>query len=108
MASQPPTPSSNTPANPGSNSPTPPPSATVAFVSVAPSTASVPAWRTIQFTANVQGAAADKSVTWRALLGTITSSGLYTAPSAAGTDTITAVSDARPTQSRSTPISITA
>lgn len=107
-ASQPPNPSSNTPANPGSNSPTPPPSATVAFVSVAPSTASVPAWRTIQFTANVQGAAADKSVTWRALLGTITSSGLYTAPSAAGTDTITAVSDADPTKSGSTTISITA
>jgi len=82
--------------------------ATIASVSVAPSPASISAWGTIQFTANVQGAATDKSVTWSALRGTITSSGLYTAPSTAGTDTITAASDADPTKLGSTTISITA
>jgi parallel beta-helix repeat protein len=77
-------------------------------VSVTPSVASTPAGRTIQFNASVQGAASDKSVTWGALLGTVTSSGLYTAPSTAGTDTITAVSDADPTKFASTTVSILA
>jgi hypothetical protein len=82
--------------------------AAIVSVSVTPSVASTPAWRTVQFNANVQGAAADKSVTWSALMGTITSSGLYTAPSTAGTDTITAVSDADPTKFASTTISVLA
>ena len=47
-------------------------------------------------------------MTWDALLGTVTSSGLYTAPSTAGTDTITAVSDADPTKFASTTVSILA
>ena len=47
-------------------------------------------------------------MTWGALLGTVTSSGLYTAPSTAGTDTITAVSDADPTKFASTTVSILA
>lgn len=73
-----------------------------------PSLSSIAAWKTIQFTANVQGTATNKSVTWSALLGTIASSGLYTAPSTPGTDTITAVSDADPTKFGSSTISITA
>ena len=82
--------------------------AAIISVSVTPSVASTPAGRTIQFNASVQGAASDKSVTWGALLGTVTSSGLYTAPSTAGTDTITAVSDADPTKFASTTVSILA
>jgi parallel beta-helix repeat protein len=73
-----------------------------------PSLGSIGAWRTIQFTSNVQGTATNKSVTWSALLGTITSSGLYTAPATAGTDTITAVSNFDPTKFASTTVSITA
>jgi len=78
------------------------------FISLAPSPASTPAWKTVQFTANVQGTSADKSVTWSAMAGTITPSGLYTAPSAAGTDTVTAVSNANNAMSASTTVTITA
>ena len=80
----------------------------VTSIGVTPLLGSIPAWKTIQFTANVQGTATNKSVTWSALVGIITSSGLYTAPSTAGTDTITAVSNADPTKFVSTTISITA
>ena len=41
------------------------------------------------------------------MLGTITSSGVYTAPSTAGTDTVTAVSNADPSKSASATVSIT-
>ena len=40
-------------------------------------------------------------------MGTISSSGLYTAPSAAGTDTVTAVSNANNTMSASSTVTIT-
>ncbi|MGP8243103.1 MAG: hypothetical protein ACLQVN_01130 [Bryobacteraceae bacterium] len=50
----------------------------------------------------------DKSVTWSAMLGTISSSGLYTAPSAAGTDTVTAVSNANNAMSATSTVTITA
>ena len=61
----------------------------------------------MQFTANVQGTATDKSVTWSASAGSISSSGLYTAPSAAGTDTVTAVSNANTAMSASATVTIT-
>jgi hypothetical protein len=101
-------PTTNPNTNPTLPAGSPSNAATIVSVSVAPSPASISAWRTIQFTANVTGTATDKSVTWSALLGTITSSGLYTAPSTAGTDTITAASDADPTKLGSTTVSITA
>ena len=41
------------------------------------------------------------------MAGTITPSGLYTAPSAAGTDTVTAVSNANNAMSASTTVTIT-
>ena len=41
-------------------------------------------------------------------MGTISSSGLYTAPSAAGTDTVTAISNANNTMSASSTVTITA
>jgi hypothetical protein len=86
--------------------PTQPPIQAVTSVTVTPSAASAPVGKTIQFAASVQGSASDKSVTWKALLGTITPSGLYTAPLNAGTDTVTAVSNADPTESGSSTISI--
>jgi parallel beta-helix repeat protein len=98
-------PAASAPASSGTSSPSS--AGTIRSVSVTPSPGSIAAWKTFQFTANVQGSAADKSVTWSALLGAITSSGLYTAPSAAGTDTITAVSNADPTKFGTTIISIT-
>jgi polysaccharide biosynthesis protein PslG len=62
----------------------------------------------LPFTASVQGTSTNKAVTWKAALGTITSAGLYTAPSKAGTDTVTATSNADPTKSGSTVVKVTA
>ena len=56
---------------------------TAIALSVSPTTASLSAGQTQQFTANA-------AVTWSATGGTITSSGLYTAPTAAGTYTVIA------------------
>jgi PKD repeat protein len=65
-------------------------------VSVSPSTATVQSGKTQQFIATVQNAEY-QAVTWSASLGTITSAGLYTAPtvtvSTAATITATAVAD---------------
>jgi hypothetical protein len=47
----------------------------------------------------VNGTVSDKSVTWKALVGTISAGGTYTAPSKAGTDTVTATSDANTSKS---------
>src|SRR5438105_1129404 len=56
-------------------------------VVITPSTATVQSGGTQQFTANV-------SVTWSVSCGTISSSGLYTAPSTAGTCTVTGTDSA--------------
>ena len=56
---------------------------TAIALSISPTSASLSAGQTQQFTANV-------AVTWSATGGTITSAGLYTAPAAAGTYTVTA------------------
>ena len=69
-------------------------SPTVTGVTVTPSTSSVKTSAKLQFSAAVQGNVSNKTVSWKAALGTITSSGVYTAPSKAGTDTITATSEA--------------
>jgi IPT/TIG domain len=75
--------------------------ATIAtLVTVLPGTASLDLGTQAQFTATVLGAA-NQSVTWgvdgvvggNATVGTISSSGLYTAPVTAGTHTITATSN---------------
>lgn len=104
--------STNTTFSPDSASPSgtnsPSSAGDINSVSVTPSIGSIAARKTIQFAANVQGTAGNKSVSWTALLGAITSSGLYTAPFAAGTDTVTAVSNADPTKFGTTIISITA
>lgn len=74
----------------GSTSPPPPPPPVVTSVSISPASASLLVKATQQFTATVQGTGAFSSdVTWlvndvqggNATAGTITASGLYTAPS---------------------------
>ncbi len=90
------------------NAPTPPPPPTVSSIAVSPTSTSASASSTLHFSASVQGTVADKSVTWRAVLGTITSSGTYTAPSRAGSDTVTATSNADGSKSASATITITA
>jgi len=68
-------------------------------VTLQPATGTVDACRTLQFTATVAGIA-DQGVTWSVAEGsaggTITSAGLYTAPSTAGTFTVVAASRANP------------
>src|SRR6202166_3188110 len=82
------------------------PTATVTSVTITPTSAASPTAGTIQFTAAVQGTAADKSVSWKATSGTITSSGLFRAPSTQGTATITATSNADPTKTASATVSV--
>ena len=69
----------------------PPSPPTVTGVSVSPTASSLPTGGKQQFSATIAGAP-NSGVNWSASGGTITSNGLYTAPSAAGTYTITAVS----------------
>lgn len=85
-------------------------------ISVAPTTATVPAGATQQFTATVENTA-DTSVTWKvndvtggnSTLGTISTSGLYTAPLApplSGTVTVTAASVVNPVRTASATVTI--
>jgi hypothetical protein len=80
----------------------------VTSVAITPSSATPAASAKIQFTASVQGTVTDKSVTWKASSGTITSAGLYTAPAAASSATVTATSNADKTKSASAAITISA
>jgi hypothetical protein len=79
----------------------------VSSVTLSPSSASLGTSGKMQFTVTVQGTTADKSVTWKASLGSITSDGLYTAPASAGTATITATSNTDPTISASASVTVT-
>jgi pectate lyase len=79
----------------------------VSSVAVSPTSSSIATGGVLHFTASVQGTATDKSVTWTAALGSINSSGTYTAPPKAGTDTITATSDADSSESASAKVTIT-
>ena len=78
-------------------------------VSVAPKATSTLPGTNITFTATVTNAL-NPSVTWSALLGTITPEGLYTAPSNMGsstlTDTITATSIQDPTKSATAAVTV--
>jgi hypothetical protein len=84
-------------------SPTPP----ATSVTISPASASTTTSGTIQFAATVQGTVSTKSVTWKASSGSITASGLYTAPSSPGTATVTATSDADSTKSTSAVVAVT-
>jgi hypothetical protein len=85
----------------------------VVAVSVAPASATIAANATQQFTATVTGTS-NTSVTWsvdavsggNSSVGTINGSGLYTAPSQAGTHTVTATSVADATKSASAPVTV--
>jgi hypothetical protein len=76
-------------------------------ISVSPNMANLQSGGQQQFTAFVSGTS-NTAVTWKASGGTITTSGLYTAPATAGTYTVTAVSAADGTTSASATVGVTA
>src|ERR1700683_1823243 len=76
-------------------------------VSVNPSSTNLATGATQQFTATVTGAT-NTTVTWSASCGTITTSGLYTAPTATESCNITATSQADTTKSASATVTVTA
>jgi len=78
----------------------------VVSVTISPPSASVLINGTQQFTATVSGSS-NTAVTWSATGGSVSSSGLYTAPSAAGTFTVKATSAADNTKSASATVSVT-
>jgi polysaccharide biosynthesis protein PslG len=93
-------------AKPTAPSQPPPPSATVTGVTISPTRASANTSGTLTFTASVQGTTSNKAVTWTAARGAITSSGRYTAPASAVTDTVIATSSADPTKSASATVTV--
>jgi len=80
---------------------------TVNSVTVTPATGSILTAATLRLTATVQGNVTDKSVTWSASSGSITSAGLFTAGPSAGIATVTATSNADNTKSASAKITVT-
>ncbi len=91
---------------PGPPPPPPPPPAVA--VSITPSSATVEAGQTQQFTATVTNTT-NTGVTWTSSGGTLSGSGAtvtWTAPSAAGTYSVTAASVADPTKSASSSVSV--
>ena len=74
-------------------------------VSVSPTTASLQVSQQMQFTATMSGTT-NTAVTWTASGGTVTSGGIYTAPSSAGTYTVTATSAADSTKSTSAVVTV--
>jgi hypothetical protein len=76
-------------------------------VSLSPTSTNLQSGGQQQFSAYVSGTS-KTAVTWTASAGTISTSGLYTAPSAAGTYTVRAVSVADPTKSASASVAVSA
>ena len=83
-------------------------------VSISPTTVSVTANRTKQFTSTVTGTtnvgvkwSVDGVVAGASSTGTISTTGVYTAPAAAGSHTVTATSNADSTQSASSAVTVT-
>jgi hypothetical protein len=76
-------------------------------ISVSPTTASLQTGGQQQFSAYLSGTS-NTAVTWSASGGTVTTNGLYGAPSAAGTYTVTAVSAADSTKSASAIVTVSA
>ena len=76
-------------------------------ISITPQTGTVVANQTLQFTAAVIGSA-NQQVTWTATIGSISASGLYTAPSLSSSQTaaITATSQADSTKSATASVTI--
>lgn len=74
-------------------------------VGIAPATVSLAPGATQKFTASVAGTT-NLAVTWAALVGTIDQTGLYTAPSTPGTDTVTVTSQADTTKNSTAQVTI--
>jgi hypothetical protein len=77
------------------------PTPTTSPITVTPSTLTIPVFETQQFSASAAGNNNNPAVTWSVLQsngGTITTDGLYTAPSTPGTYTVVATSQADPSQ----------
>ena len=74
-------------------------------VTVSPATVSLLTGKQAQFKATVSGTG-KTSVTWTTYGGSVTSSGLYTAPSSAGTYTVVATSIADPSKSGSAAVTV--
>jgi len=81
--------------------------ATTVAVTISPGSASLSSGGSQQFTASVSGSS-NTAVTWSATGGSISSAGLYTAPSAAGTYTVAATSSADTTKSASATVTVSA
>ena len=75
-------------------------------VSISPVSAILLTGGTQQFTATVTGSR-NTAVTWSATGGTVSFSGLYTAPTTTGTYTVTATSEANSTKSASATVTVT-
>src|SRR5690349_1412998 len=78
-------------------------SAPAVAVSISPASARISSTGSVQFTARVAGTS-NVGVTWSAVGGSISSSGLFTGDSGASSATITATSTANPTSSASVPV----
>lgn len=76
-------------------------------IAIAPTSVSLQAGATAQFTASVTGTT-NTAVTWTTTGGGISSSGLYVAPSTAGTYMVTAISVANPNQAASATVTVAA
>jgi hypothetical protein len=74
-------------------------------VAISPPGATLGIGETQAFTATVTGST-NTTVTWSATAGTITTAGLYTAPSTAGTYSVTATSNADPTKSATATVTV--
>jgi len=75
-------------------------------VTLSPASASVPAGHTQQFTATVTGSS-NTAVTWSATSGSISSTGMYTAPNTPGSYAVKATSMAESTVSASAAVTVT-
>jgi hypothetical protein len=84
------------------------PNSQVTSIVISPTTAQVAASGPLQFASTVQGSTTDKSVRWTASLGTINSAGNYTAPTSAGNDTVTAISNADSSKTAAAKITVSA
>jgi hypothetical protein len=85
-----------------------PTSTGVTGVTISPTNPSDQAGKTIQFADTVQGTTSNTSVTWTASAGSVSASGLFTAPPSAGTVTVAATSNADASKSASTTVTVTA
>ncbi|HJV88974.1 MAG TPA: Ig-like domain-containing protein [Holophagaceae bacterium] len=83
--------------------------ASITSIAVSPSSPSVTTGAQTQFTASVAGTGSYSSaVTWSAQRGTVSTTGLYTAPATTGGDTVTATSVQDPTKSATATVAVAA